>query len=88
MVGSQKRALLVVVFAPAAILARVVMALEDSIIASIVPESQHGMAHGTLAVSNAVWDLICSVLVRDPWTARLRKPHLQRQESHSPRPTN
>jgi hypothetical protein len=67
--GSQKRASLVVVFGPAAIFVGAVMALEDSIIAEIVPGSRHGLAYGKLAFSNAVGDLVSGVLLRGAWTA-------------------
>ena len=56
------------VFALAAIFVGVVMALEDSIIAEIVPASHHRIAYRPFAFSNAVGDLISSVLVCGPWT--------------------
>jgi hypothetical protein len=71
--GWQKRALLVVVFAPAAILAGVVLALQDSIIAEIVPGAHHGMAYSKLAFSNADGDLVSGVLARGPRTAAAPK---------------
>jgi len=60
---------LVGVFALAAIFVGVVMALEDSTTAEIVPESHLAIPYGTLAVVNAVGDLVSNVLVRGPWTA-------------------
>ena len=67
--GKSRLTVLIVVFALAGIFTGVVEALEDSITAEIVPQSQHGMAYGTLAAVNAVGDFASSIVVGALWTA-------------------
>jgi MFS family permease len=43
--------------------------LEDSLCAELVPESQHGMAFGTLATVNGIGDFASSLMVGILWTA-------------------
>ena len=43
--------------------------LEDSLCATLVDESQHGLAFGTLATVNGIGDLVSSVVVGALWTA-------------------
>ena len=67
--GKSRLTVLIVVFALAGIFTGVVEALEDSITAEIVPQTQHGMAYGTLAAVNAVGDFASSIVVGALWTA-------------------
>jgi MFS family permease len=67
--GKSRLTVLIMVFALAGIFTGVVEALEDSITAEIVPQTQHGMAYGTLAAVNAVGDFASSSVVGALWTA-------------------
>jgi MFS family permease len=60
--------LLALVFAVGGIYVGVEEALEDSLAAELVPETQHGMAFGTLAAVNAIGDLVSSVTVGLLWS--------------------
>jgi MFS family permease len=61
--------LLAAVFALAGIVVGVEESLEDSLAAELVPQSQHGMAFGTLAAVNAVGDFTSSFVIGILWTA-------------------
>jgi MFS family permease len=61
--------LLAAVFALAGVVVGVEESLEDSLAAELVPQSQHGMAFGTLAAINAVGDLASSFVIGILWTA-------------------
>jgi MFS family permease len=60
--------LLAAVFALAGIVVGVEEALEDSLAAELVPQSQHGMAFGTLAAVNAVGDFASSFVIGLLWS--------------------
>jgi MFS family permease len=61
--------LLAAVFALAGVVVGVEESLEDSLAAELVPQSQHGMAFGTLAAVNAVGDFASSFVIGILWTA-------------------
>jgi MFS family permease len=61
--------LLAAVFALAGVVVGVDESLEDSLAAELVPQSQHGMAFGTLAAVNAVGDFASSLVIGILWTA-------------------
>jgi MFS family permease len=67
--GPKSVPLLGAVFALAGIVVGVEEALEDSLAAELVPQSQHGMAFGTLAAVNAVGDFASSFVIGVLWTA-------------------
>jgi MFS family permease len=66
--GPQTVPLLAVLFALAGIVVGVEEALEDSLAAELVPQAQHGLGFGTLAV-NAVGDFISSAVIGLLWSA-------------------
>lgn len=67
--GPKSVPLLAAVFALAGIVVGVEETLEDSVAAELVPQSQHGMAFGTLAAVNAVGDFASSLVVGLLWSA-------------------
>lgn len=66
--GASQKPVLVGVFALAGIFAGVVEALEDSLTAAVVPESQHGVAYGSLAAINALGDFASSIVIGWLWS--------------------
>jgi MFS family permease len=66
--GSGSRLVLAIVFAIAGMFVGIAEALEDSLTASVVPESQRGIAYGTLAAVNAVGDFASSAVIGMLWT--------------------
>src|SRR5581483_4782156 len=61
--------ILAAIFALAGIVGGVEESLEDSLAAELVPQSQHGMAFGTLAAVNAIGDFTSSFVIGILWTA-------------------
>jgi len=61
--------ILAAIFALAGIVVGVEESLEDSLAAELVPQSQHGMAFGTLAAVNAIGDFTSSFVIGILWTA-------------------
>ncbi len=66
--GPRHSVLLGAVFVLGGVFVGVEEALEDSIAAELVPQSQHGMAFGTLAAVNAIGDFVSSVAVGLLWS--------------------
>jgi MFS family permease len=66
-IGASTWVTLAAVFILAGIFTGIVEALEDSLTASLVPSSQHGMAFGTLAAVNAGGDFASSILIGGLW---------------------
>jgi len=60
---------LLVVFSLGGIYVAVEETLEDSLCAELTPETQHGMAFGTLATVNGIGDFLSSAIVGALWTA-------------------
>ena len=67
--GPKSLPLLATVLALAGIVVGVEESLEDSLAAELVPQSQHGMAFGTLAAVNAIGDFGSSIVIGILWTA-------------------
>lgn len=67
--GPKRIALLAGIFALAGVVVGVEEALEDSLAAELVPQSQHGMAFGTLAAVNAVGDFASSATIGLLWSS-------------------
>ncbi len=67
--GPKSVPLLAGIFALAGVVVGVEEALEDSLAAELVPQTQHGMGFGTLAAVNAVGDFVSSAAVGLLWSA-------------------
>ncbi len=67
--GPKSVPLLAGIFALAGIVVGVEEALEDSLAAELVPQTQHGMGFGTLAAVNAVGDFVSSAAIGLLWSA-------------------
>lgn len=67
--GPKSVPFLAVVFALAGIIVGVEEALEDSLAAELVPQTQHGIGFGTLAAVNALGDFVSSAAIGLLWSA-------------------